>query len=602
MTDIQTQLYEKFNSLGISSREELRDRIEELQIEGINQQIIEGYYAEYRKSIKDTGKISTPTIKIAVLNDTHIPYHNKVMVKNFIQFCEDEQPDQIILNGDMVDFYDLSSFDKNPEREGKLQEELDILKHLLSMLRRKCPTSRIIYVEGNHEDRLRRYLWKKAKSLSSLRALKFEELLSLRQYKVEYIQDSYFVNGFEFTHGEMVRVHSSYSAKAEYEKHHSSGISGHCFDDKTEILTQRGWINGLDLKGSDIVGTMNKSTRKFEWNKINQKFVYDNFNELYHIKNNNVDIAVTGGHGLIGLTRNDKLLEFTAEQYYNNPKEVQFILALNEKIKTLCQDDTMLKLLINIVTDGTIEGNAIRWHLKKERKINHLKELLDLLGYEYTISKGLQEDFKIYLPTEFSKPIIDEYFSNGKILPSFIKDMTGQAEIILNEYSITDGCKNSSANNSYQICSNKEQEIDILQELFAKSGYRTSKLQRKDCFTLTVNTRNTIRVKKEHISKIHYTGKVWCISVDNGTLLIRRNGKVVVTQNTHRMGVYCKTTHNGTFGWWENGCGCELNPEYIKGVPDWQNGFSLIYFDDNAYDVHQIYVNKGHFRVNGIKY
>ena len=62
MTDIQTQLYEKFNSLGISSREELRDRIEELQLEGTNQQIIEGYYAEYRKDIKDTGKVSTPCI------------------------------------------------------------------------------------------------------------------------------------------------------------------------------------------------------------------------------------------------------------------------------------------------------------------------------------------------------------------------------------------------------------------------------------------------------------------------------------------------------------------------------------------------------------
>ena len=170
MDTIKEQLFNKFITLNISTRDELRSRIGEFELEGINNQIVEGYFSEYRKSLDNTREIPSTSQKVAVLGDLHIPYHNKLMVKNFIQFVKDEQPDQIILNGDVVDFYDLSSFDKNPERLNKLQEELDICVDLLKNLRKNCPKSKIIYILGNHENRLRRFLWKNPR-LSSLNAL-----------------------------------------------------------------------------------------------------------------------------------------------------------------------------------------------------------------------------------------------------------------------------------------------------------------------------------------------------------------------------------------------------------------------------------------------
>ena len=33
-------------------------------------------------------------------------------------------------------------------------------------------------------------------------------------------------------------------------------------------------------------------------------------------------------------------------------------------------------------------------------------------------------------------------------------------------------------------------------------------------------------------------GFAWCLTVDNGTLMVRRNGKVCVTQNTHNLADY----------------------------------------------------------------
>lgn len=296
--DIKNELYKWFETFEIKTRDELRSKFNECPVEGLKQTLVEKYFSEYKKEKKGIVTTTERQLKVVTINDLHVPYHNEKMVRNLVRLLEEEQPDEIILKGDMVDFYDLSRFDKNPERINKLQEELDILYRILLVFRASCPNAKIVYIMGNHEDRLRRYLWKNATALSSLRALRFEELLHLEELEIELCEFNYMVNGFEFSHGEVVRQHSSYSAKAEYEKRGGSGCSGH----------------------------------------------------------------------------------------------------------------------------------------------------------------------------------------------------------------------------------------------------------------------------------------------------------------THRMGSFCKTTSRGTYGWWEDGCACDLTPEYVSGTPNWQNGFSVIYFDDNAFDVHQVYVNKGHFRFNGVKY
>lgn len=261
---VKEKLFNEFTRLGISSREELRERIQEIEVKEVNQQIIEGYYAEYRKIFRDNREIlsSQPTIKVVAIGDLHIPYHNKVMVKNFAQFCKDEQPDQIILGGDIVDFYDLSSFDKNPDRLNNLQDEISECVDFIKNLRKACPDSKLVYIIGNHEDRLRRFLWKNPQ-LASLEALKLEELLQFKKYKVEFCE-SYFINGFEYTHGDLVRKHSSYSAKCEFENRGHSGMSHHVHRGGSYYKTTHdgtyGWFEnfcGCDLNPEYIKGTPN---------------------------------------------------------------------------------------------------------------------------------------------------------------------------------------------------------------------------------------------------------------------------------------------------------------------------------------------------------
>ena len=64
--------------------------------------------------------------------------------------------------GDIVDCYQLSVFSSNPSRQFSLQDEFDATQAWLRRRVKKNPNARRIYMEGNHEDRLRRWLWKLA--------------------------------------------------------------------------------------------------------------------------------------------------------------------------------------------------------------------------------------------------------------------------------------------------------------------------------------------------------------------------------------------------------------------------------------------------------
>ena len=146
------------------------------------------------------------------------------MVYNFLS---NTQVDTIILNGDILDFYDVSSFDKDPARINSLQKEIDMAQKFFKKLRGLVPKARIVFIAGNHDgDRLERYL-KKHPELYSLNALQIPNLLNLDNYVIEYYRNEFRLGQLKIIHGDIIRKFSAYTAKAELEKHDTSGISGH---------------------------------------------------------------------------------------------------------------------------------------------------------------------------------------------------------------------------------------------------------------------------------------------------------------------------------------------------------------------------------------
>lgn len=166
----------------------------------------------------------------AILQDTHHPYHDQRVLREVELFLGELQPDMIIYPGDMSDFYELSKFDKNPARKDKLQQELDLTANLFERHRALVPNARMIFELGNHEDRLRRFLWSKSEALASLRELTVDKLYKLGGSGVECVdyEEGVLINGnFMVTHGDLIRAHSAYTAKGMSDKHGGSGMHGH---------------------------------------------------------------------------------------------------------------------------------------------------------------------------------------------------------------------------------------------------------------------------------------------------------------------------------------------------------------------------------------
>lgn len=165
--------------------------------------------------------------RVVIFGDLHRPFHDKKTVRGVSDFMRFLEPNLIIEDGDGQDFYELSQFDKNPQRQHSLQDELDIGRAMLGGWHRDHPNARKIYIGGNHEDRLRRWLWRYG-HLHSLRSLRLEELLDIKD-TWEYYAYGSTVNflGFLVEHGQRVRSAAGASARAMYEFRGSSGLCGH---------------------------------------------------------------------------------------------------------------------------------------------------------------------------------------------------------------------------------------------------------------------------------------------------------------------------------------------------------------------------------------
>lgn len=122
--------------------------------------------------------------KALFIPDTHVPYHDKRAWNLMMKVAKELKPDIICIAGDFADFYCVSSHDKSPEREDQLAEEIKQVNEALDQLD-SCNAKEKIFVAGNHEDRLDRYLKTKAPELYSL--VRVKQLFNLHKRGWKYV-------------------------------------------------------------------------------------------------------------------------------------------------------------------------------------------------------------------------------------------------------------------------------------------------------------------------------------------------------------------------------------------------------------------------------
>ena len=166
----------------------------------------------------------------AIIGDPHIPEHDSETLTNVEEFLYEQQPDYLFYNGDMMDFYQVSVFDKDPARLGTMQNDLDETTSMFDRHSDGLPQTKKVFVGGTHENRWFKYLRQHAPALANLKSTNVEELYKLKEHDITYVpfEVGVLVNKtFLILHGDIVSKHSSYTAKMQSDNHGGSGICNH---------------------------------------------------------------------------------------------------------------------------------------------------------------------------------------------------------------------------------------------------------------------------------------------------------------------------------------------------------------------------------------
>ena len=179
-----------------------------------------------------------PAYRLAVIaNDFHIPFHDEKALLLFKLFLRNQRPDWLILNGDLQDFWEISTYDHTPRSGKGFKHEVEVGRRVLRSFRRSLPGARITWIEGNHEFRLRKYLIQNARELYGLPGLSVPELFDLKRLKIEYIPchklatkftDNFIrVGNLYVGHWDKVSKNAAYAAKLLVEEKGVSLLQGH---------------------------------------------------------------------------------------------------------------------------------------------------------------------------------------------------------------------------------------------------------------------------------------------------------------------------------------------------------------------------------------
>lgn len=142
----------------------------------------------------------TTNQRCMILADLHIPFHDQLAIDTTLEFADEYNPDIFVILGDLIDFYKISRFIKNP-----LKKDIDIeikeTKKFLTELRERYKNAKIIYKQGNHEARLESYIMSNAREIYNLVNDLLQIKLNLNELNIDYQIETFKIGKLNFLHG-----------------------------------------------------------------------------------------------------------------------------------------------------------------------------------------------------------------------------------------------------------------------------------------------------------------------------------------------------------------------------------------------------------------
>jgi predicted phosphodiesterase len=141
------------------------------------------------KENKQTYIFPTQCNKILIIGDLHVPYQDNEALEAILNYGVERTANTVLINGDLIDFYMLSRFEKDP-RKRSVKFEIDCAKQVLKYIRYKFPLATIIYYLGNHDHRFNKYMLNKAPELLDIPEFSLYHILGLADLQIKLIDNN----------------------------------------------------------------------------------------------------------------------------------------------------------------------------------------------------------------------------------------------------------------------------------------------------------------------------------------------------------------------------------------------------------------------------
>lgn len=342
-----------------------------------------------------------------------------------------------------------------------------------------------------------------------------------------------------------------------------------CHDDKTEVLTNKGWKMWPDITGEELLGTVHPATHElqFQLPSALQRYEYDGL--LYHADHRSLDFAITPNHRIYSRRWNAKLRTLDRHFEFREIQDVGWYAGLLsapsgssglelKKLQIGNRDytgDDLLSLIALVASDGWVGGslgnlNSVSFCCYREDRLSFVNEFASRLGLHPI--PGRQNVWKwsdAALATWLRENLFvgERYRSPFKRIPDIVKCANPrQIDLFLKFF----GDQHIQEDGSRAFYSSSRTLISDLQELLLRVGKRGSiyersprsvqmhdgrRIEAENCIAdITLCERKTDRlsIEKRQLEKEHYKGEVFCATVPNSTLITRRNGSILISGNS----------------------------------------------------------------------
>lgn len=372
-----------------------------------------------------------------------------------------------------------------------------------------------------------------------------------------------------------------------------------CYDSETEILTENGWVKFPEYLDSTIkVATLNPSTDAFEWQTPTDIIHMPYSGDMIYTHTRYLDSMVTPNHNhyvslRTGKGINSRWTPFAKEQASNLVDVVKRVRYKTAASKYIGSTPNTFDITPNanafatfigwyaaegwIHTDNTIVYIAVKAHGRDE---SILTDLFDNNAFKYkkayyTTKAAKVSPYGIKTPAGYEMVYFSFY---SKELCQWLKDNVGascytkhlsheilgwSSEYLINVWEgfhagdrekrsgliTTNSKKTWQSRKSFTDRGNRAYTVSkVLAESFVELGLKigasVNYVKNKEVYRISVHAFDySVAEYRHQTSKVPYDGMVHCVTVPNGLIFVRRNGKVLVSGNS---GAYQRNVVGGS--------------------------------------------------------